>query len=1457
MPRLDRRVRSAQLVTRIALCEILFLQPLLAAGQAVAHPTHPGRWTGTMSWNGTAVNLVLLPGGSSGYHSRVLWWDHDNEHPVAGNVYGWQVPDDATTNDGAFPTSNFTSLTLEDPPDYEGGPSNIFCAGQTLLADGKLLVTGGTSIGEAGNRSGLLFDPAADANGQWSRIDHMGFRRWYSNNTLLPDGRAVTASGSAYLHFVTLGGLADAATDTATRMLQRVGVDGPAELEPSVVPLQSIAPKIPIDPFSDAMVASVGTPQMLVYGGKDGTGSPASDAYVVSRHRNPFGLDYIFDWTRLGQSATKPLARYGATLVALGNLNNFVLIGGRDEDEIFPVAWRGTVTNNSIIWTQLQNHSATPMPSVHGLSAVYDVTTKRVFLFGGSNSTASDAATNSDVHSLELGVGATSDTLFVTLATATGANPPGPRSYASLTNDRRVRLGMPGDVTTNHSRALLFGGYDSQGSYSDALHSMWVKSATEVVWEAISPDGEPRPSGRARHAAALDGNTEWLVVYGGETESGKSAADGWRFDLTCGGSFNRCDLYGNDHWEPLPALALPIRGAAAASFGQEAAFSRFPEVYTPGAPASQHWTTLTNAPHWQEWFPFGFAAPRKTLDPPNMFRVFYAGPELRSPILKVTGTTGEWEQIDSTGTGWFFAGSAVMYRPGKVMKCGTRDTRGWEPAHVLGSTSVIDLNAANPAWVDAVPADSMIHRRNHNLVILPTGEVAVIGGARWGENTVSTDANCVKMPQIWNPDTLAAGHWYGQEPNGIRFEPNPIRRHYHSTAVLLPDGRILSAGGSSDHTHQVLANLYSPYYLFNANGTPRARPEIQSAPTTVSYGERFALHLTSGGPAVTKVALLRPGATTHGFDQNQRFVQPTIEALQAGPSGPRVLVHAPTDSAAAPPGDYMLFALDAAGTPSIARWVRLRATNGATGQPTAVLNLAKICSQGDHVSLQWLPPSVDSATAAQFPGPAAQYDLRYRTGTMPDWAEFATATPVPGLPTPADPVPAVPQSITATGLTPNSQYTFRLISKNFKTGNSRWSALSNVLTFTTVVEECGGAGGGGGGGGHEEDPLIAETALTAGMEGSAPVGTSATGYLENTLFANVRPATASIDVVRLPYGPRWSPTAARVRLSRGGTHSTRFTSVRLRGVALAPGQSAFVAGSSILAGTLAAPLRISHSDGHDLTGSLAADKPFEGHSGDMVEIEFADPSAGRIAIETSGSQLTSESNRTGIELQFESSSGWQVAARHDPRALRATALYDVPSTARVRLVFKGDHLLHGVARFEPGPPVSPVQLEPSAITHSRLGESGADIGNRGLLLASGDHAFVDFEVPAEQRSGLDWFLEVAGEHVAITNTNAVLAQDGDTEAKPTEFALRQNQPNPFGQETLFAFEVPRRAKVRLEVFDLAGRRVATLASAVYDPGRHSVAWDRRGPSGRVPAGVYTYRLTAEGRQFKRQMVVLP
>jgi hypothetical protein len=205
---------------------------------------------------------------------------------------------------------------------------------------------------------------------------------------------------------------------------------------------------------------------------------------------------------------------------------------------------------------------------------------------------------------------------------------------------------------------------------------------------------------------------------------------------------------------------------------------------------------------------------------------------------------------------------------------------------------------------------------------------------------------------------------------------------------------------------------------------------------------------------------------------------------------------------------------------------------------------------------------------------------------------------------------------------------------------------------------------------------------------------------------------------------------------------------------------------------------------------------------------------------------------------------------------------DCGSTTRVRLGFASDVELRFAGRLMRSTEQPTVQW--ATLDAARDARAG-DVKDL-VLAADGTTATItgpdtlnaSFTLPplAAGRSR-DCFLWVHGTVAAgkaAGSESSVLT--GDT--VPTEFALFQNRPNPFRATTAIRFALPRASVVRLEVFDVQGRRVATPASAYFPAGYHVVPWDHRSEAGaHVGAGVYHYRMQAGSFRVKKKMVLLP
>jgi galactose oxidase-like protein/glyoxal oxidase-like protein/List-Bact-rpt repeat protein len=305
------------------------------------------------------------------------------------------------------------------------------------------------------------------------------------------------------------------------------------------------------------------------------------------------------------------------------------------------------------------------------------------------------------------------------------------------------------------------------------------------------------------------------------------------------------------------------------------------------------WRRLTTAPLAipNPFYPAMFVAPNG--------KVFLAGFLQATRYLDVTGT-GEWTMVANRNVADRTLGSAVMYAPGKILYAG-----GGDPP--TASAEVIDLNQPSPSW-RTVPGMAFA-RRQTNATLLADGTVLVTGGT--SGPGFNDQAGAVHIAELWHPGTES---W-------TTMAREISHRTYHSTALLLPSGKVLSSG-SGDGGGVPLANsefsaqVFSPPYLFNPDGSPASRPSITSAPSALSYGQSFTVQ-SPNAASTTRGTLVRLSSVTHAFNMSQLFYELTFAAT----SSTTLSGLAPPNANLAPPGPYMLFLINGSGVPSVAKIV--------------------------------------------------------------------------------------------------------------------------------------------------------------------------------------------------------------------------------------------------------------------------------------------------------------------------------------------------------------------------------------------------------------------------------------------------------------------------------------------------------------------------------------------------------
>jgi galactose oxidase len=336
-----------------------------------------------------------------------------------------------------------------------------------------------------------------------------------------------------------------------------------------------------------------------------------------------------------------------------------------------------------------------------------------------------------------------------------------------------------------------------------------------------------------------------------------------------------------------------------------------PQVWNNGA-----WTCLKGLPDGV--FPL---FPRMHVT--SSGKVFMPGSLAASWTLDLTGG-GKWTSSQGRAQKARDYAPSVMYDVDKIIYIGGGNgPNGLAPTAVA---EIIDLQATPPAWQATAPMQ--FARRQHNATILADGTVLVTGGTRGGGGLGGQGFNDLTLGQpvhtaeLWDP---VGGQW-------TELVAEQVDRCYHSTAVLLPDGSVLSAGGGEYRptsgptapendpfdSHRD-GQVFSPPYLFQG-----PRPLITNAPVTVDHGTTFQVD-TEQAADVAKVTMIRLSSVTHSFNMNQH-----INVLAFEPSAGSLTVTAPATPNVCPPGHYLLFLISKLGVPSVAKVIQVQWTPGGT-----------------------------------------------------------------------------------------------------------------------------------------------------------------------------------------------------------------------------------------------------------------------------------------------------------------------------------------------------------------------------------------------------------------------------------------------------------------------------------------------------------------------------------------------
>lgn len=445
-----------------------------------------------------------------------------------------------------------------------------------------------------------------------------------------------------------------------------------------------------------------------------------------------------------------------------------------------------------------------------------------------------------------------------------------------------------------------------------------------LVWSSFTPDG----------FGGSDGVTTFTATFypGSQTVSqrivtntthdmfcpGLNADSRGRVFVTGGNSASKTSIYtpSSDSWAEGPQTKIARGYAAQTTLSDGRTFliggswaggtgGKNGEVYSISHNA---WTLLPGCP----------VQPMLTADAQGTYRadnhamlfgwkqgwVFQAGPSKQMNWYNANGNGGTQGAGNRGGDGDAMCGIAAMFDAvaGKILVAGGAPS--YQNVDATSNANIITLGTQgqNPT-VQGI--NSMYYQRIFaNSVIMPNGNVMITGGQIHG--APFSDDTSQLTPELYVQRT---GHF-------IKLPPINAPRNYHSIAILLPDATIFAGGGGlcgTCTTNHYDAQVYSPGYLFNNDGTRATRPVINSATATVTPGATIVAN-TNGG--ITDWSMMRLSSTTHTVNTDQRRIP--LTATAAGNTYSMVVPH---DYGIILPGYYMLFAMNAAGVPSLAKFV--------------------------------------------------------------------------------------------------------------------------------------------------------------------------------------------------------------------------------------------------------------------------------------------------------------------------------------------------------------------------------------------------------------------------------------------------------------------------------------------------------------------------------------------------------
>ncbi|KAI4329523.1 hypothetical protein MLD38_027904 [Melastoma candidum] len=325
----------------------------------------------------------------------------------------------------------------------------------------------------------------------------------------------------------------------------------------------------------------------------------------------------------------------------------------------------------------------------------------------------------------------------------------------------------------------------------------------------------------------------------------------------------------------------------------------------------------------------------RTHDLPLLHRTYDAGAGGNNlyPFIHLSSDGGSRSYPSSGSSVILPLEHSNRYEKVEVMICGGAATGAYPMAgkgsylQGLKSCGRLEITGSNHRWkMENMPGPRLLN----DMIILPTGNILIINGAHKGSAGYTNAANPALQPYLYKP----------KKTLGRRFsvlKSTKIARLYHSSSILLPNGRILVAGGNPNfnytfshvkHPTELRLEAFIPHYMdrqYHDYRPMNLSVHLGSKENIARYGEDFSMrfHLGRRPSNDIKFTLYSPPFTTHSLSMNQRMLVLRCKSLvREGKGLVTATVEAPPSPKVAPSGYYMLTVVNG-GIPSFSKWVRI------------------------------------------------------------------------------------------------------------------------------------------------------------------------------------------------------------------------------------------------------------------------------------------------------------------------------------------------------------------------------------------------------------------------------------------------------------------------------------------------------------------------------------------------------